>query len=260
MPLHHQKSRAREILVNEHPGLHLLWYYEKIFVKPIPAYFYSQAFWDYLATADENVYKAAVGFMRSYTFLIQFPIDFVEAVRVGLIPPKENNGNGNGKELIFPTYEEFCNFIEPFSHIRDPSVNRRYHYGELRLTRINRAAIFKMKLAYFHIYPQWGSFLAHILAPVITIFAVASVALNSMQVALAALEMGPMPDSGWPAFIDVSLWFPIATIILIALVIAVGIGGVVLMGIKDLLWSNTTRHRRKKGDPNAGEKSYGMIW
>ncbi|KAK0628359.1 hypothetical protein B0T17DRAFT_588497 [Bombardia bombarda] len=240
MPLHHQKAHARSIIVNESPELHLVWYYERIFVKPIPAYFYSAAFWEYLDNADQKVYRAAVGFMRSYWFLIQYPIDFDEACNIHkLIPPKPD-----GK---LPTYEEFCDFIEPFKRIGDAFVCRRYHYGELRLTRINRTAfLFKGRLAYFHIYPQWGSFLAHILAPVITVFAVCSVVLNSMQVSLAALAMGVGPDfqvSGWPSFIGVSLYFPIAVIVLIALVIVAAGFGVM-----------------KQGDPDAGEKSHGMVW
>ena len=70
MPLHHQRAHLREIVINENPGLHLVWYYDKIFVKPIPAYFYAKAFWTYIESADPDVYQAAVGFMRSYNFLV----------------------------------------------------------------------------------------------------------------------------------------------------------------------------------------------
>ena len=179
---HH--AHARKVLVNEHPGLHLVWWHERIFVKPIPAYFYSKAFWDFLEDANLAVYQAAVGFMRSYYFLIQYEIDFDEACDKKLIPKKPGGTH--------PTYKEFCAFILPFKEVNDDFVCRRYHYGELRLTRINHTAmLFRGKLAYFHIYPQWGSFLAHTLAPIITVFAVFSVLLNSMQVALAAQQVGP---------------------------------------------------------------------
>ena len=253
MPLHHQQAHAREIMVNENPGLHLVWYYERIFVKPIPAYFYSKAFWEYLKQADDNVYRASVGFMRSYYYLIQYEIDFEEACKRRLIPLKPDKH--------YPTYEEFHDFIYPFSRVNDDHVSRRFHYGELRLTRINRTAfLFRRRLAYFHIYPQWGSFLAHILAPIITVFAVFSVVLNSMQVGLAALDMGPgHEDSGWPAFIAVSVYFPVAVIIFIALIIAIATVGISVMGVTDLIHGNNVRRRKKRGDRSAGEKSHGMI-
>lgn len=258
MPLHHQKSHARRVVVDENPGLHLLWYYDLIFVKPVPAYFYSAAFWEYIQNADEYIYRACLGFMRSYHTLIQYEIDFHEACELRLIPKKDNG------EL--PTYEEWCEFIEPFGRVGDHYVNRRYHYGELRLSRINRTVmLFKGGLAYFHIYPQWGSFLAHILAPIITLFAVCSVVLNSMQVSLAAIEVGNetgygVPGGAWPKFLNASLWFPVVVMLIIAAVLGASLIGIVFMGVKDMVRTNHVRERKKQGDPFVGGRSHGIIW
>lgn len=257
MPLHHQKSHAREIRVTESPGLHLVWYYELIFIKPIPAYFYSQAFWEYLENADKKLYKASLGFMRSYYMLIQYNLDFELACNLRLIPAK-SDGN-------MPTYEEWCDFIEPFAVVGDDHVNRRYHYGELRLTRINRAAmLFKFSLAYFHIYPQWGSFLEHTLAPIITVFAVCSVVLNSMQVSLAVMEIkleDNKPLGGaWPKFMEASLYFPVVVMVSIALILVSAVVGMGFMGLKDLFRGNSVRRRKKRGDPSAGTRTHGMVW
>ena len=251
-PLHHQGAHAREIKVTENPGLHLVWYYELIFIKPIPAYFYSQAFWTYIKNADKPLYQACLGFVRSYYMLIQYEIDFHRACKLRLIPEKDNG--------VLPTYEEWCDFVEAFAHVGDAHVNRRYHYGELRLSRINRAAFFsKGKLAYFHIYPQWGSFLEHTLAPIITVFAVCSVVLNSMQVSLAAIQLGDMTlDDAWPNFVDASLWFPIVVILGIALILLVALSGVCIMGTMDLFRGNKVR-RQKRKDPKAGSRSHGMV-
>ncbi|KAK4103016.1 hypothetical protein N658DRAFT_484665 [Parathielavia hyrcaniae] len=257
MPLHHQKSHAREIRVTENPGLHLVWYYELIFIKPIPAYFYSRAFWGYLENARPDLYKACLGFMRSYYMLIQYDIDFQEACRLRLIPPKRK-----GKR---PTYQEWCEFIEAFAQVGDHHVNRRYHYGELRLTRINRAAmLFKFSLAYFHIYPQWGSFLEHTLAPIITIFAVCSVLLNSMQVSLAAIEVGNEVNvedmsGAWPQFLNFSLWFPVVVMVSIAIIMVTALVGIGVMGCRDLFKGNYVRERKKRGDPTAGTRSHGNF-
>ncbi|KAK4127020.1 hypothetical protein N657DRAFT_640922 [Parathielavia appendiculata] len=257
MPLHHQKSHAREIRVSESPGLHLVWYYELIFIKPIPAYFYSQAFWVYLENVEPNLYAACLGFMRSYYMLIQYDIDFQEACRLRLIPPKRKGGR--------PTYEEWCEFIEPFGRVGDHYVNRRYRYGELRLTRINRTAkLFRFKLAYFHIYPQWGSFLEHTLAPIITVFAVCSVVLNSMQVSLAAIETGNEVkenlSKAWSQFISVALWFPVVVMVSIAAVMLIALVGMGVMGVRDLARGNYIRAQKRKNNPNAGTRTHGMVW
>ncbi|KAK0718959.1 hypothetical protein B0T21DRAFT_59351 [Apiosordaria backusii] len=257
--LHHHAAHTRKIVVDEEPGLHLVWYYETIFMKPIPPYFFSRAFWLYIEHADPEVYMASLGFMRSYYHIIRFELDFHEACEKLLIPKKDNGE--------FPTYEEWCEFIEPFSLVGDKNVSRRYHYGELRLTRINRAAMFfRFNLAYFHLLPQWGSFLSHILAPLITAFAVCSVILNSMQVTLATIEVAnetghSIPDpAGWQRFMNVSLYFPVIVILSIALVIGVTLISIFLMGLKDLLRGNKVRQKKKDGHARVGKGSHGMIW
>jgi hypothetical protein len=259
MPLHHQRAHLREVVINENPGLHLVWYYDKIFVKPIPAYFYSKAFWAYVEHADPDVYQAVVGFMRSYNFLIQYEIDFAEACHLRLIPDRPSGGGP-------PTYEEFCDFVEPFTQADDHHVNRRFHYGELRLTRINRAALlFKRHLAYFHMHPQWGSVMSRVLAPVVTVFAIFSVALNSMQVALQALDMTEGGDGEkWRGLVAASLWFPVALLVLIAVAFLFFVLVMVLMGGKDLIRSNSVRRKKKEGGADGpymvGERSHGMVW
>lgn len=253
MPLHHQKAHGREVVVNEHPGLHLLWYYERIFVKPIPAYFFTRAFWDFIEQAEAEVHRAAVGFLRSYYYLIQYEFDFDLACEKKLVPKKPD-----GKH---PSYEEFCDFIAPFKDVGDAHVSRRFHYGELRLSRLNKTAMFfRGHLAYFHIHPQWGSYLSHILAPIITIFVVLSVVLNSMQVMLQAVAGPDGMDKRWDAFANVATYFPVVVVCLIAAVIFTALFGIIVMGVKDLVWSRTVRHRKKRGDITAGEKSHGMVW
>ncbi|KAK4174194.1 hypothetical protein QBC36DRAFT_334171 [Triangularia setosa] len=257
--LHHHAAHGRKIIVDEEPGLHLVWYYEQIFMKPIPKYFYSKAFWDWVKEYDKKLEKACVGFMRTYYYIIGFEIDFHEACEKRLIPKKDDGE--------FPTYEEWCLFMVPFSVVGDDFVNRRYHYGELRLTRINRTAMFfRFKLAYFHLLPQWGAYLSHILAPLITAFAVCSVILNSMQVTLAAIEVANetdhvIPDPvGWRRFMNVSLYFPVIVILSIALVIGAALMGMFAMGLKDLFKGNSVREKKKAGYANVGRKSHGIIW
>src|SRR5436305_1098792 len=35
-PLHQQKAKGRDIVPTENPQLHLIWYHDKIYLKPIP--------------------------------------------------------------------------------------------------------------------------------------------------------------------------------------------------------------------------------
>jgi hypothetical protein len=265
MPLHHQEAHARKIMVDEHPGLHLLWYYERIFIKPIPAYFYEPVVWEYLRQPGqdrEQLLKACLGFMRSWSFLVQYEIDYDLACSKKLIPKKPDGS--------FPTYEEFCDFIGNFANLADELVNRRYTFGELRLTRVNRTALITGKrLAYFHIHPQWGSVLAHILAPVITVFAIFSVSLEAMQVQLNAQQIvssspGPAPGSStsvWPAFVQMTLYFPVIVLSVIAALLG-GTGlGFTFMAMKDAIRAKSVRHKKKtRQDWRAGEKSHGMVW
>ncbi|TLS23845.1 hypothetical protein PpBr36_07987 [Pyricularia pennisetigena] len=259
MPLHHQPAHGRDrIIVDEHPGLHLVWYYERIYIKPIPAYMYSQEFWTYAYNADPEVYRACLGFVRSYYHLIQYEIDFDKACELKLIPKVPETAR-------LPTYEEFCAFVAPFGDhtvVRDEDVSRRFQYGELRLSRINKTTMLvRRKFAYFHIYPQWGSYLSHIIAPVVTVFAFLSVIFNALQVTLAAHEVGYAGvDQTWHPFLDVAVWFPIVVMVAIAVLLAAGIGGIVVMGLKDLIWAKSVRERKKQGDLTAGEKAYGVVW
>ncbi|KAK4038094.1 hypothetical protein C8A01DRAFT_48269 [Parachaetomium inaequale] len=199
--LHHQRAHAREIKVAEDPGLHLVSFYEIIF--------------EYLENVDRKLHSACIGFMRSYYMLIRYKIDFEDACQLRLIPEK-----GNGQ---MPTYEEWCKFIVPFARVGNQHVNRRYHYGELRLTRINIVAMcFRSGLAYYQyrIHLDWGSFMEHTLGPVVTVFAVCTVVLNSMQVGLAAITMVQTPpDAPWSGFVNVSVWFPVVVLVGIALLL-----------------------------------------
>lgn len=259
--LHHQEAHARKIIVDEYPGLHLVWYYDRIFVKPIPAYFFSAEFWVYIRNADEAVHRAAVGFMRSYYYLIQFQLDYDHACEMKLIPKLQDGSDRH------PTYKEFVRFIEQFNEVKNDEVSRRYHYGELRLTRINRAAtLYKGKLAYFHIHPQWSSYLSHFFAPVIMVLGGCSVIMNAMQVNLDAQEMiadakdGPAGlSSSWSRFVSFALYFPVIIISMIAGVVGIAGTGALGMAIGDFFRARTIRRDRKNGNVVPPSRSHGMI-
>lgn len=197
---------GREIVVTEHPGLHLIWYHDRIFVKPIPVYMLSAAFWNYIAEVDQNVLRASLGFMRTYCHLIRYGVDFSTAIALELLPKVET--------APFD-FEGFIEFISQFEDVSDKVVSPRYVYGSIRLTRLNfLALIFLGRPAYFALRPQYGEYIGHAFVPIITLFAILSTILSSMQVALAVQD--PHAAASWETFTKVAKWFSIAVIILVA--------------------------------------------
>ena len=83
-PLHRQKVLGREIVVTEDPRLHLLWIDRRIFIKPLPSYLVSHSFWTTILSPPNpplppqqplNCRAAAIGFLRTYRYLIQHESD-----------------------------------------------------------------------------------------------------------------------------------------------------------------------------------------
>ena len=75
--LHRLRVKGREIIVTEDPRLHLVWIYNRIFIKPLPRYLLSHAFWetylsesfDRLGNYRSDICKAMMGFLRTYRYL-----------------------------------------------------------------------------------------------------------------------------------------------------------------------------------------------
>jgi hypothetical protein len=50
--------KRREIVVTEDPRLHLVWIYDRVFIKPLPKYLLSHDFWQiYLLTVGVVIYR-----------------------------------------------------------------------------------------------------------------------------------------------------------------------------------------------------------
>jgi hypothetical protein len=256
-PLYKQIVNGRSILIAERPSLHLIWHYNVIFVKPIPHCLLNAAFWErYLlppstpvdgycdaSTLSPNC-RAAIGFMRTYAYLIRHESDFRIAKSSHLVP--EN-----------VSYRAFQLFIQPFRHIPDEAVTPRYHYGQLRLTRLNWAVrIFQpasLKKTYFgfawyyqNLYLQTGQFLERFGAPLLFLFAGLTIILSSMQVVLAA-----RPEGSSSAFATVSWGFSVAMIIFV--VVLSVLAGVFLAGLytRQLVYGiQIQRSEREKNEGN----------
>lgn len=84
-PLHQQRFREREIVVSENSRLHLLWIHDPAFIKPLPRYLLLHLFWEQFLLSKPSKFadrhhatrKVAMGYLRTYRYLIQHESDFV---------------------------------------------------------------------------------------------------------------------------------------------------------------------------------------
>jgi hypothetical protein len=192
-----QRVKSRVIVATEDASLHLVWHRDIIYVKPMPLCLLNYDFWTtYLpsavphTTSNESVSsspqhtqapifdrKIALGFVRSYALLIRHRIDFVLAREAYLFPAEFS-------------WAEFSEFIACFRFVEDGDVAMRYHYGQLRLSRLNWAVRLFRPLAastkWFYVIPHWstGIYVQRAIAPVVFVFASLSLVLSSMQVML----------------------------------------------------------------------------
>jgi len=218
--LHEHFLKERTVKVTESAALHLIWYYRVVYLKPIPHCLLNHKFWnDYLAPkiADQQqgnqttfvvdslslTCRSALGFLRSYGYLVRHESDFILAQEAHLIPKTVS-------------YASFQVFIDSFRCLSDSIVSPRFHYGQIRLTRLNYAVrIFRpsatgQTLPWYYQEPYWqtGQFFQQFGAPLLFIFASLSLILSAMQVGLAS--GGPTAGG---TFAAVSSGFSVAIII-----------------------------------------------
>ncbi|KAK1763026.1 hypothetical protein QBC33DRAFT_550769 [Phialemonium atrogriseum] len=224
--LHEHVRKGRKIRITENPALHLVWFYDSVFVKPLPPQLLSYEFWNSNLAPPSPNRPLALGFVRSYAYLIRHRSDFLIAQQESLIPASTTMKHG-----------DFVQFIKKFKAIPDASVSRRWQFGQFRLSRLNWAVRLLQpsvpghrgllhRLFYQEQYWQTGQFVHEFAAPLLFAFATLTLILAAMQVVLAA-----RPDDPWPAFAAVSTWFSAITIIalLVLIVLIVTILLVILM-------------------------------
>lgn len=223
--LSEQLVRGRRPVVTENPELHLVWAYDVVYVKPIPKYLLSHAFWDFFLTdrtrtsrlpipeaVRDEIARAALGFLRSYAYLVRHKSDFQIATdeKLSLLP----------KGVRF---SEFMRFIAALETVPDAAVSPRYHFGQLRLTRLNFwAKFFLCRFTFHKMHWQYATLFATYYAPLLFVFGLLSVGLSAMQVVLAAAqqEQGQRPQGvSWtsaPSLVTASSVFSVLTLFVVA--------------------------------------------
>ncbi len=207
----------------------------------------SNAFWQYLAIQLPCLHAAAIGFMRTYSYLVRYETDFTLAQEKGLIP--RNESSPGGQDHI--TWDAFARLVISFDRYPDADVSPRYNYGELRLTRLNfYSRIFLRKLTFHHIDAQWGTFLKNAIAPFIVVFVIVSAISSAMQVEMAV--QGPENVmSDWAAFAHASRWFSVLVLGLSTFTIIFVLCLVTWMFFHDLWFARTVMNEKR--NPSSEE-------
>jgi hypothetical protein len=183
-PLHRQRLMNRTIVITESPDEHLIWHESRIFIKPLPTFLLDHNYWQTHLCTNEEWHRYACGLVLSYAWLVSYQSDLRIATELHLLP--QNVG-----------WESWTAFIEDFLRHVNPhtihQVDRRYQYGELRLTRLN--AIYRITPAIFSLKhytrgfmsgPSWyQAFFARNFGWLVAVFFYVSVILSAMQVGLA---------------------------------------------------------------------------
>ncbi|KAF4332596.1 hypothetical protein FBEOM_13600 [Fusarium beomiforme] len=226
-PLHEQILRGRDIIITENPEMHLVWVNNKVFLKPVPAFLFCYDFWHlYLSRSHsgapsldpsmaDELRRAALGYLRTYRYLIQHESDFRIAKREHLIPADVE-------------YPRFMTFVYGFGRVQDHDVSLRYSYGQLRLTRLNLWIKISLGQWIFHkVHWQYADIFSQFYAPILFLFGVLSVILSAMQVTTQA-----RPD--WVVFVGVSAWFSVISLLSVALLMALLGGFLAFMVFREL--------------------------
>lgn len=176
--LSYQQSSSREITIDERVDMHLVWMPGRMFLKPIPRYLLDHDFWtQYIISEDTHM--STLGFLRSYVALIQYESDFRIAKEKHLVPD-------------YVTWEAWVNFVDQFLELGnlEARVNKRYHYGELRLSRLNKVCWVQGRIrGYRFPYQTYGEMLSMNMAPIGAATVYIAVVLTAMQVGLATPQL-----------------------------------------------------------------------
>jgi hypothetical protein len=251
-PLHYQVMKKREIVVTEQLDLHLVWTASKsssILIKPLPRFLLCQEFWRTQICPRPHLYETALGFLLSYVALIEREVDYNLAILNGLIP-REVTWAG----WLMLVNEVLCASAQAKHFAKDGAasssvgllgahacVNKRFHYGELRVGRLNwiyRLTMGEMR-GYLSGCTTYGAFMRDNVNSLITLFAYTTIVLSAMQVGLSTELLAQNYAFGMASYV-----FSIFSILApLACIVAV-LGVIGMMFVINLV--RTLRIRRQK--------------
>ncbi|OAK97719.1 hypothetical protein IQ06DRAFT_280372 [Phaeosphaeriaceae sp. SRC1lsM3a] len=189
-PLHRQILLGRTVFITERPDEHLVWFETQIFIKPLPDYLLNYDYWlENLCDDDgEDLYQSACGMLLSYAWLICYESDLNLAKEIGLMH----------KDVEWPSWTAYLEeFLANMDRTSSRDINKRYNYGELRLSRLN--AIYRWKppshslrnlMRGYRVGSMWYNvFFKRHFGWLFAVFGTFSVCLSALQVGLSTSKL-----------------------------------------------------------------------
>lgn len=238
--LHRQVLIGRVIIISEQADLHLVWQDSRIYLKPMPEFLLNSEFWDKYLCKDETLWMNARGFLLSYLWLVTSKGDLRIAHDKGLLP----------REMNWERWVFFSRSLLGSINIKSlDSVNKRFLYGELRLTRLNwiyRICSLKdnpkgLVMGYKYEYNRYSVFVQRNFAWIIGAFVYITIVLTAMQVGLATDRLGKNER-----FQNASYGFTVFAIL--APIAALGVLAVVLIVLIFFNLKEALKLKKKKPD------------
>ena len=141
-PLHRYRMLNYDVHATQQMDLHLLIANNSLLLKPLAKYLLDPVFWaTHLDTLGrESLKEAALGWLFSYAWLLNTPLDLRIAHDYYLVP----------EDLTWAQWKAIANrFLLHIDTETLHGINKRYQYGELRLSRINRIYRLRFFLTHF---------------------------------------------------------------------------------------------------------------
>lgn len=189
-PLHRYKMvYGYQVTGTQQMDLHLLRFSSKLLVKPLPEYMLATSFWEQHLCADEALWESAAGWLLSYIWLIASPLDLTIAHDTSLLPGA----------ITWPWWKAFAtDFLQHIDVNALDRVNKRYHFGHLRLSRINtiyrsRFLLTHFVRGYLYGYNRYVVLFERNVSWLLVVFIFLNLVLSAMQVgvSLDAIRANP---------------------------------------------------------------------
>lgn len=183
---------------------------DRIFVKPLPSFLINYSCFEKNISPDMSLLASALGFLHTYINMIEYHADFSLAKDLGLLP----------STVTWRAWNLFRMDIQQ-NITQSHQINKRYHYGELRLSRLN--SIYRVhqrswRGGYFLVHTRYQSFFRANFEWLLLAFAYISVALSALQVLVTTNQS---QQNMSPALKGVSLGIGTASIVSVMTVVLV---------------------------------------
>ena len=215
-PIHRQKLLGRQLIITENADEHLVWHESRIFLKPLPDFLLNYTYWKDMLCSDERLHRSACGLLLSYAWLISYESDLKIAQENHFLP----------KDIDWPQWTFFLqDFLSHINLATLKQVDRRFKYGELRLTRLN--SLYRVMPAVFSFSnlvrggfmssSTWqSSMFRRNFAWLLTVLVYLTVVLSALQVGLGTQMLNKDAAFSWASY-----GFCVACILLILFIMMI---------------------------------------